>query len=76
MPDYGLSQTDDYSFGSLPEVKTWSLEIRNAQTGAKVLNQQVYGSSCDIDTSFLKSGVYFIRATVGNEVLSKKVVIK
>ncbi len=75
-PDYGLSQTDDYSFGSLPEVKTWSLEIRNAQTGAKVLNQQVYGSSCDIDTSFMKSGVYFIRATIGDEVLSKKVVIK
>ncbi len=76
MPDFGLSQTDGYSSGSLPEITTWSLEIRNAQTGTKVYNQQIYGSSCDIDTSFLKSGIYIIHAIIGDEVLIKKVVIK
>lgn len=75
-PNYALSEIDGYSFSPLPEVSTWTLEIRNALTGAKAYNQQVDGSSCEIDTSFLSKGVYVIRVTVGNEVLSEKIVIK
>ena len=75
-PNHALSEIDGYNFTSLPEVSTWSLEIRNALTGAKAYNQQVDGSYCEIDTSCLSKGVYVIRVIVGNEVLSEKIVIK
>lgn len=75
-PNYALAEIDGYSFGSLPEISTWTLEIINALTGTKVISQQVYGSSCEIDTSCMSKGVYVIRATVGDEVLSEKIVIR
>lgn len=75
-PNYALSEIDSYSFSPLLEVSTWTLEIRNALTGAKAYSQQVNGSSCEIDTSCLSKGVYVIRVTVGNEVLNEKIVIK
>ena len=71
-----IRQRIGYSFGSLPEISTWTLEIINALTGTKVISQQVYGSSCEIDTSCMSKGVYVIRATVGDEVLSEKIVIR
>lgn len=75
-PNYDLSQIDDLTFGALPEVSTWTLEIRNALTGVKVLSQQVYGTSYEVDTSCMSKGVYVIKATIGDEVLSEKVVIR
>lgn len=76
IPNYDISQIDDYLFSSLPEISTWNVEIRNALTGTKVYDQQVNGSSCNIDTYCMSKGVYVIRVTIGDEVLSEKVVIR
>ena len=75
-PIIDLPQVDGYVFDALPDISSWKFEVRNALTGAKVFNQLVHGSSFSIDTSLLDTGMYVIRATVGNEVYSEKVFIR
>ena len=54
----------------------WTVEVFNATTGECVYRQKVEGGSYTIDTTGWKPGVYIVRVTIGNEVLSEKVVVK
>ena len=63
----GLSTKDPLS---------WNLEIYNASTGKKVFNQEVDGASFSLDTTSWEPGVYIVKVTIGDEILSEKVVVK
>lgn len=54
----------------------WILEVFNATTGEKVFSQEIDGSNYSLDTSSWESGLYIVRVTIGDEVLSEKIVIK
>ncbi len=54
----------------------WTLEIYNATTGEKVIRQKVVGEDVEICTTDWKPGIYIIRAIIGENVLTEKVVIK
>lgn len=54
----------------------WMLETYNVTTGDKVFSRKVEGSGYTIDTTGWKPGVYAVRAVVGKNVLSEKVIVK
>ena len=54
----------------------WKIDIYNAKTGEKVFSQNITGSSYSIDTTGWTPGVYFIRATIGDVILSRKIIVK
>ena len=54
----------------------WTLEVYNASTGKKVFGKEISGTSYTIDTTGWASGVYIIKAIIGEEVLSEKIVVK
>jgi hypothetical protein len=54
----------------------WILEVFNASTGEKVFSQEIDGSNYSLDTSSWESGLYIVRVTIDDEVLSEKIVIK
>lgn len=58
------------------EQASWKLEVYNASTGKKIFSQEIEGTSYSIDTMGWESGVYVVKAIIGDEVLSEKVVIK
>lgn len=62
----------------LPSEKTvsWNLEVTNVTTGKKVFSQEIEGSSFILDTRGLEPGIYIVMATIGDEVLSEKVIVK
>lgn len=65
----------DVILGELRE-SSWTLEIYKSSTGEKVFTQDIRGHSYSVNTSGWPSGVYIVRASIGNEVLSDKIVIK
>lgn len=67
------SRGEKASFSLAPE---WILEVRNAITGEKVFNQKVTGASYEINTTGWKSGVYAVRAIIGKETKTEKVIVK
>lgn len=64
---------DDHSVSS---EQKWTLESYNATTGEKVFGMSVEGTDYSINTTGWKPGVYVVRAIIGNDVLSEKVVVK
>lgn len=58
------------------EQQVWLLEIYNVETGEKVFWQNMTESSCSIDTTSWKRGVYVVRVSIGDEVLSEKFIVK
>jgi hypothetical protein len=54
----------------------WYLEVYNVQTGERMTNVKVSGSTITLDTSSWTSGVYVVRATIDKEVLCEKVYVK
>lgn len=57
-------------------IQDWTLETYNVTTGDKVFGKKVDGSGYTIDTTGWKPGVYAVRAVVGKNVLSEKVIVK
>ena len=55
---------------------SWLLEVFNALTGQKIFSHEVEGTSYDINTTGWETGIYPIRVTIGEVVLSEKVVVK
>ena len=51
-------------------------EVCNVQTGESVAYKEIIGKSLIIETSDLTPGIYLVRATAGDEVVYKKIVIK
>lgn len=54
----------------------WELEVYTAMQSLKTKIQRVKGNKQTLNTSGWKEGVYIIRAKVGNELLSGKLVVK
>lgn len=54
----------------------WQMDIYNIMTGEIAYSEKVVGVSKRIDTTGWKSGVYIIRANIGKETYSKKVIVK
>lgn len=55
---------------------SWKIEVFSALSGEKVFEEKITGKSYIIDTTGWKPGIYVIRATIGNEVLNEKVIVK
>ena len=55
---------------------SWKLEAYNATTGQKAFNRDVDTESVTIDTTGWVPGVYLIKATIGVDTLTEKVVVK
>lgn len=54
----------------------WKIEIYNTLTGERLLNKTITGPSIKLDTTGWETGVYVIKVTIGDEMLSEKVFIK
>lgn len=54
----------------------WTLEIYNSETGKFVYGQRVTGSSCSVNTSGWKSGVYLVHAIVDDKSVSEKIYLR
>lgn len=68
---------DGNTDGSLSSKQvSWTLEVFNATTGKKVFNQEIERDDFTLDTTSWEPGVYIVKATIGDEVLSEKVVLK
>lgn len=70
-----LNDNDDDSDGSR-EDEPWTMEIRNAMTGELMTTQNSNSRSTSVSTAGWPKGMYVVRVTIGNEVLTEKVVIK
>ena len=72
-----ISNSDLIStYSDKSEHQVWLLEIYNAETGEKVFCQKMTEPSCSIDTTGWKPGVYVVKAIIGDEVLTEKVIVK
>ena len=54
----------------------WTMEIRNAMTGELMTTSNATSRSSTVSTAGWPKGMYVVRVTIGNEVLTEKVVIK
>lgn len=55
---------------------SWTLEVINATTGKKVFDQKIESSDFTVDTIGWEPGVYIVKATIGDEELTEKVIVK
>lgn len=77
IPEYYEEELQDLKTISDRSVtEKWTIEVYNARTGEKVLVQEVEGNNYTFDTTGWESGIYIVRVTIGDEVLSEKVVVK
>ena len=68
---------DSDSDGALSSKQvSWTLEVINATTGKKVFDQKIESSDFTIDTIGWEPGVYIVKATIGDEELTEKVIVK
>lgn len=77
-----LSKQDDRgdkflnnTFNDADEDLIWTIEVYNTTTGEIIHNQKIEGISYYCDTTDWPSGIYIIRAHIGDEVLNEKIVI-
>ena len=70
------SQLDSRTYNEATEIGTWTLEVYNATTGEKVFGKEIEGTSFTIDTTGWRPGVYVVKAIIGDEVLTEKVIVK
>lgn len=70
------TSNEETSVSRMEQRKTdapWILEAYNLQTGNKQLTTTVINESYNLDTSSWLSGVYLIRAVVGEETFTHKI---
>ena len=67
---------EDPDRGYSTEAVSWTLEVYNAMTGKKVFCKEVTGLSYIVDTTGWKPEVYIVKAIIGDEVMSEKLVVK
>lgn len=58
------------------ESVSWMLNVYNATSGKKVFEQKVEGKNSTIFTAGWKPGIYIVLATIGEEILSEKVIVR
>lgn len=70
-------ESDENNLDSIEKTyANWTIEIYNAITGNRVSNQTVDDDLYSVDTAGWDSGIYIIRVTIGDIILSEKIVIK
>lgn len=68
---------DDSDMGMGCDVdQPWTIEVRNATTGALMTTQSATSRSTTISTVGWPKGIYIVKVTVGKEVLTEKVIVK
>lgn len=67
LANYGITVT---------KKESWMFEVFNATSGRKVFSQEMTERSCSVNTASWESGLYVIKAVIGNEELSEKLVVK
>lgn len=68
---------DGNNDGSLSSKQvSWTLEVINATTGKKVFDQKIESSDFTVDTIGWEPGVYIVKATIGEEELTEKIIVK
>ena len=68
-----LSESLESSILITPEVPNWSLDVHNAITSQKIVEQKVVGDSYILDMSALVPGIYTVRAVMGDKVATGKI---
>jgi len=58
------------------EETEWDLEVYDAIQSMKTKTQKIKGNKQTISTSGWKYGVYIVRAIVGKDIISEKLVVK
>lgn len=77
IPEYYEEELQDLkTISDRSATEKWTIELYNARTGEKVLVKEVEGNNYTFDTAGWESGIYIVRVTIGDEVLSEKVVVK
>ena len=61
---------------SIKEDIEWSFEIYDSMQSMKAKLKKIKGSKNTINTTGWKDGVYFVRAKIGKETISEKLVVK
>ena len=56
--------------------QSWLIEIRNATTGTLMTTKSSSSRSETISTAGWPNGIYVVKATIGNEVLTEKVMVR
>ena len=54
----------------------WGLDVYDQMQGMKAKNPQIKGKQAKINTSNWKDGVYVVRAKIGDEVITEKLIVK
>lgn len=67
------SDVSDYTLMVEKEVPNWSLDVHNAITSQKIVEQKVIGDSYILDLSGLNPGIYAVRAIVGDKISTGKI---
>ncbi len=70
-----LNEDGDSERGSILE-QAWTVEIRNATTGALMTTLSSTSRSKTISTAGWPKGIYAVKATIGKEVLTEKVMVR
>ena len=70
-----LNDNDEDSDGSHDD-EPWTLEILNAMTGELMTTRNSTNHSTTVSTAGWPKGMYVVRVTIGNEVLTEKVIVK
>lgn len=70
-----LNEDGDSERGSILD-QTWTVEIRNAATGALMASQSSSNRSETISTAGWPEGIYAVKAAVGKEELTGKFIVK
>ena len=70
-----LNENDD-ALRDLSIDKPWSYEIRSATRGDLKTSGKVYSSSTTISTSGWPKGIYIIKATIGKEDTTEKIIVR
>lgn len=60
----------------IDEELEWTLEVYDAVTNRMVYVGKMAGMTASLDTSNWKPGIHIVRATIGDQTLSKKILIK
>ncbi len=67
---------DDDSQRSSSIDQSWTIEVRNLTTGQLMATQSSTSRSESISTLGWPKGIYVVKATIGDEVLTEKVIVK
>ena len=60
----------------IDDAPTWTLEVIDAKKGDKILTKEITGTSTSVALPGKSTGIFLVRATIGEKTLSEKVIVK